>query len=206
MADYHPEDFDDYLDGDEEPREIAFDDEFLLEDAAPMWERAEHIIQHDYSLNSPLIADELDNFVKYMRGEPYEPIHQRASWSDRASFLRDHVGDIWNLGGTSSFHMWFPTLLNEELDLGEISDLISSVDRDAAATGEVVAAFYKGWTKELWASTDRSGMNIETKRLGAAFLHLYRMTLFANASGKKEVETLLDTYKWTALDVSRGEV
>lgn len=108
----------------------------------------EYLNSFDYNLNSPLIADDLDNFINWYGDREHNPHMIKKSWDSRRTWLTKIGVSANDIKTSNHYHSTIGHhLLRSEVDSFDIQQLVNKTDNDAMITYEVVKAFYKGWTK-----------------------------------------------------------
>lgn len=184
---FSEEDYVDWDDGEdynlqvEDPDRI--DEEFTDADLGPMTDSGpRNLVAHDYTLDSPLIRDEMDSFLAYYRDQPYLAIHQRRMWGARKLWLDEKVKPAGDLHGAGEFHEWFSYLLHRPLPTAEFSEFVTLVNADAQQTHPVLRAFLQNWIGEDFKFLPRDDIDGTTLRYGAIHMRLHILTLAVNCS------------------------
>lgn len=147
------------------------------EDAGP-----KNLVAQDYTLDSPLIRDEMDHFLAYYRDLPYRPIHRRTTWKARKAWMDEVVRPSGDISGTEAFHAWFSYMLHRPLPTAEFSAFLAGVDEDAAQTHPVLQAFLRNWIGRELPFLPRDEIDATTLRYGAIHMRLHIITLGINCT------------------------
>ncbi|AJG39196.1 RNA-dependent RNA polymerase [Wuhan Insect virus 7] len=141
----------------------------------------------DYSLNSPLLPDEVGEFTRYLNGQPYQRRWSDKLWKKR----RLAFSKRGPIHGVENFHKWVGKM-NMDLrpSLRQIRKILAQTYKDSMSTFDVPAAFFKGWIKETVHNPKRETQCPEIERWGAMFLELHLVTLLLNACNMDEVKEL----------------
>lgn len=181
---------DEYIDADDaEDYNLLVDDpdrldeEFTDAELGPMLDGGpRNLVAHDYTLDSPLIRDEMDGFLAYYKDRPYQAIHQRRIWPVRKQWIEELVKPGADLNGTGEFHGWFSYLLHRPIPTAEFSDFVDLVNADARQTHPVLQAFLQNWIGEDFPFMARDNIDATTLRYGAIHMRLHILTLAINCS------------------------
>lgn len=152
----------------------------------------EYLSNVDYSLNSPLLEDEIREFLKYSKGLPYRQSWNLKLWKSRLSVLDKLKCQLSMFVQPNEFHNWFGRKnLDDGCDLSLIKDLMSLSQQDSDVTYPIVAAFFRGWINKNVTNPDKTRCNPKILKWGAYFLDLHIVTLFLNAIDSTEITELL---------------
>nr|QMP82265.1 RNA-dependent RNA polymerase [Hymenopteran rhabdo-related virus OKIAV8] len=154
----------------------------------------------DYSLNSPLSLDEIQNFYFYTKGKPYLQRWNEQLWKRRREYLRSDIIQH----NPDQFHRWFGNLnLVARVSTETIDSILAEVYQESCATYHVVKSFFKGWLGKEIANPKSLDIPYEIRRWGAFFVDLHFSTLLLNASSIEEwhqLKRLLDLSEITTLE------
>nr|QYV43069.1 MAG: RNA-dependent RNA polymerase [Mononegavirales sp.] len=149
-------------------------------------ESRDYINNRDYSLNSPLISDEVDNLHDFLGGSRFPGTKVGEDWTFwRSVFLEEGIilGPKWS----SRYHSWWGRKNQlRPTEFPGITDLLFKTNRDLIVTGEVVKSFMRAWQKK--------DISVRTKAVsapwvllqGELFLLFHRITLWMNSRNTKE--------------------
>ncbi|WAD86935.1 polymerase [Tupavirus incomtus] len=160
-----------------------------------LWEKEEDLVwgQHDtkgalktlrnvdYNLNSPLLRDEIDAFLAYVRGQYYPPIFYCPGWEASKSLVREKrlIGSL----DPDLFHPWVGRYLQRDrfsLDLA--LKVLRVVETQARATHEVQEAFFEALNIEVKPFLPRL-QNLLVVEMFARFLDFHILVIFLNHHG-----------------------
>ncbi|APG78684.1 RNA-dependent RNA polymerase [Hubei lepidoptera virus 2] len=181
---------DDY--GELHDRELGFSESNLgfnhqSERSSPL----EGLSNVDYSLNSPLISDEIDEFLKFIQGVPYRKSWNKRLWSHRKDLLKEFNVDPCKIRPTSEFHRTFARiLLDPNVCTKHFKSLITGAQRESKETWEIPHAFLKAWINLDVTIPDKDKVTDETMKYGALWAELHIATLLLNAMSSKERQNL----------------
>ncbi|AMK09277.1 RNA-dependent RNA polymerase [Pararge aegeria rhabdovirus] len=163
----------------------------------------EGLINVDYSLNSPLISDEIDEFLLYIRGRPYRTSWNQKLWLHRKLALT-HVGiKPDHIKPPSEFHSTFFKYLKCWKPLTHRLDkLLTQANKVHITTWEIPKAFFKTWLGKDLEPPEKSSLSPDTQKYGSIWLDLHFITLFLNASSKTELKELSQHLSATFKDMS----
>uniref|UniRef100_A0AAU7KZY9 Replicase n=2 Tax=unclassified Sigmavirus TaxID=1802944 RepID=A0AAU7KZY9_9RHAB len=156
-----------------------------------------HLSDADYSLNSPLIPDETDDFVRWMYTGSRRERWNKKKW-DR---MKETFGPYFNensIRDSNSFAVWFGTFNQQETYQENIlfnKILLRSLDC-SKKTMPVVDAFLKGWIGENKSHfVNFLNMTNSSKKWGHLFWDLHCCTLMLNCTTKREQSFLESTFQ-----------
>lgn len=192
-------------------------DDFSAEDFCPelyddvqmpkLTDRGPHYLNNkDYTLNSPMVQDELKNFIYYLGGRPYNTLFQtKKIWRERKSWFKSLKKDYTSVKGPESLHKTVADLLlKPQVCTHRIESLIKKTNRDAKGTHLVVQAFLKTWLKKDFLFRTRSASTSGALKYGAYMLDLYIITLALNAADTYEIECLQKKFGMPYTDQSKN--
>ncbi|ACU65444.1 RNA-dependent RNA polymerase [Drosophila obscura sigmavirus 10A] len=194
MNDY--DDVENYRDGDflspEDCLEQEDEEEFSQYMIKPTME---HLSNVDYSLNSPLIADETDEFMKWCL-KPGKNLRWNVKlWSNRKMGLGPTFKSN-NLVPTGDFHKQWALFNQSKVKQPTLfRTLFSSAVNNANKTKEIPISFFRGWLKEElnWNYKDNIPQSI--MKWGDLFWELHVITLILNSVTRSEVLELQQKFK-----------
>ncbi|UYL94379.1 MAG: putative RNA-dependent RNA polymerase [Enontekio merhavirus] len=186
------QDYDDLVGESEHPYDAGEGDYgFEFDEVAAV---ADHFVTKDYTLDSPLLAGEIDAFIDDWNGMEYEEISKKRNWSNRRAWLSKNGVSRATVNGSREFHKWCGRLNQMMPNLSAFRTFLEQVDHDARTTFKYVEAFFVGWIGDRIDFADRSGMDERTVRCGALYYLLYQVVLFLNSSSEYETLNLLGTF------------
>nr|UJG27959.1 putative L protein [Aksy-Durug Melophagus sigmavirus] len=178
-----------------EPTDILETDEFtsLVEDPI-----MKHLSNVDYSLNSPLIGDEIDDLIDWLRGYPPVLRWNQSKWGRIKNTLKPFIKGN-RLIKTEKFAEWFG-LFNLNMNpkiTQEFDDIIRRASKCEIITQPVVHAFIKGWLgKSINTShIDRNNLKLIERKWGYYFWELHLTTLLLNCTTIAERKFLEESTK-----------
>lgn len=165
----------------------------LLGDADQM----KNLSNHDYSLNSPLIADELDGIINWLKHNT-PSIFMKPTWHIvRGMIPKKDLMDT-KIMMSKEIPAWFGkrNLRSSYNRSEQFAQLTRDVKRDADKTRPVVDAFIKGWLGEFDCSSFPDKLNIPAHgtKYGHLFWDLHIMTLMLNCTTIVEGNHLVETF------------
>lgn len=186
---------DDYgeLGGDED-WDIGLRDDLgdLFETPVDLPKGARFLNQKDYTLNSPLIADEVDEFLKFMKKLPFNPVfrHEK-TWVKREKMLRSAGVRIEDLEGSVGFHSWTTRCYQDRTKSRKgFTEFITDVENDSKQTYAVTQSFLKGWAKLDIPYKNILPLPEEVLRYGQLFWDIYWIIHALNCSTNEERDQL----------------
>nr|QRD99862.1 MAG: RNA-dependent RNA polymerase [Evros rhabdovirus 2] len=186
------EDFNEYCDyeWDEQYEELTitptdWDDEVYLPEEL---EKMKHLANIDYTLNSPLISDNIDAFIEFLSTGSCPAIFKRPGWVKVVRGFHQVGLRVGRSTGSSTFHGWCVRIFKMRYASDLFSNLLSSVDSSAQATFVVPKSFITGWLGEELNFTSRTDMKADTYSLGAKHLLFHTIILSMNCVSKTEAK------------------
>lgn len=132
--------------------DISINEEHSLTDSDfDQWSKGpagvEYLSNVDYSINSPLIADELTEFTKYLLDHSYKERWSLYLWRQRQIIMKKSSLNFFIKScSTDQFHHWFGRFNQRtKRDLTTIKELMKQSQQDSDITYPIVDAFFKGW-------------------------------------------------------------
>nr|AXF38662.1 MAG: RNA-dependent RNA polymerase [Duck rhabdovirus] len=128
----------------------------------------------DLNLDSPLMTDEVENFIKFMLDQPYSTLFQKPSWTILKNYPKVINPQVLTAKG---FHRWIGLLLSRPLDYTDGAvNLLEAANSQASITWEIPAAFIKklGGQGIDYKSFGRSPVSVGYLQL---FLECYELTI-----------------------------
>nr|WAK76831.1 MAG: RNA-dependent RNA polymerase [Yongjia Tick Virus 2] len=174
--------FDDYND-------LWEDEGWGAEGPAPELHQLRFINRTDYTLNSPLIPDDLRNYIAHLNGLEPESHIDTVQWALRDEAIGS-LKDRHKFLPVSRIHSWWADYTRQPLESTPLLDeALNSVRADHEDTFPVLRSFLKGWLgKESYPLKIQSCS--DTKRYGEKFLVWHRVILMLNSSTEQESKTL----------------
>lgn len=166
------------------------DDEAYVPDGLAQKPIMKHLANNDYTLNSPLIADNVDGFKSMLLYGSCLSIFMRYGWKEISEeFLKLGVARD-SLSGSSTFHKWFVKIEHSIEDNDRFMELIRETDRDAEQTHPILKAYLKGWANVSVSHRHRSTMRGPTRDYGSKFLLFHLITLALNCTTEDEASNI----------------
>lgn len=117
----------------------------------------EYLSNVDYFLNSPLLEDEIKEFIKYSRGLPHRQSWNLKLWKSRVAVLDKLRCQLTLFAAPDEFHRWFGRKnLSDHFDLSLIKDLMNLSQIDSDKTYPIVSAFFRGWINKNMGNPDKT--------------------------------------------------
>ncbi|APG78735.1 RNA-dependent RNA polymerase [Hubei diptera virus 9] len=174
--------------------DVDVDDQWQYEDwneYFPEPPSMELLNNKDYSLNSPLLAKELNSFIEYLRTRLSWDDDTPPSWQRMSTILSTYINQT-TLIGPAKFHKWLANFNQIHIPhYTGFQKLMSHVTRDANETVEVVNAFLRGWLKKKFMLKHQDITNPAVLKWGSYYLELHIVTLLVNANTREEKEQIL---------------
>lgn len=148
------------------------DSEFLSPNAV------DYLSNVDYSLNSPLISDEIEEFMKFLRGHSYRKSWNMTTWRYRKEVINHYHDTKSNLIHPADFHKWFGRKnLSNNAHCTEFQKLLDEAQKDSDDTYPIVAAFFKGWLNKTIHNVRKNVIPNQILKWGSYFLDFHIATL-----------------------------
>lgn len=157
-----------------------------------------HLSNVDYSLNSPLIADEIQGFLNWSKGNVVDKRWNLQKF-DRMEKLFGKEQLMSCMDPVQSFANWFGRFnlsVNYQPNQGFL-DLLNEAYKLSLITKPVVDAFFKGWIGSIPDTSKLvySKLINEAKRWGCYFWELHQLALFLNCTNQAEAQALCKQFK-----------
>lgn len=155
-------------------------------------EGARFLNQKDYTLNSPLIEDEVRELSNFLLRKPYSDFFRNEKlWNRRKKMYDYHATDKGALHYPGTFHQWTSkTFMRDDIDTTQFTLFMKQVDKDSEFTFKVPQAFLKGWIDLSIAYHKITPMKKEVGVYGQIFWDLYWVTMVLNCSTLIEATAL----------------
>lgn len=160
----------------------------------------------DYTLDSPLLPDQLSNLIAYLEEGRKDPLHYHPSWDEVSSWAQSVHVIPRALVRVSDIHKaLFGHLarMNPRL-FTRANNLIDTVDNDACNTFEVLRIYVLHWLQKHLRYESRKYMNVYTISMLQIFIEFHILTCFINAKQELEIQSLLDGGLGIQKDIRRG--
>lgn len=153
---------------------------------------ARFLNQKDYTLNSPLIEDEIREFSLYILKRPYSDFFRNDKlWKRREFMYRNYTKDPGGLHLPNTFHSWVAKLFQStSINTDEFATFIRQVDLESEKTFIVPQTFLKGWANLSLHYQRITPMDYELRKYGQIFWDLYWITMVINCSTPTERDSL----------------
>ncbi|UCR92531.1 MAG: L protein [Apis rhabdovirus 3] len=166
-------------------------DEFMGQFESKKEEGMMFLNSKDYSLNSALLIDEMDEFLLHMMCPRTITRWAQPVFDTRREFFTK-VFNASSVLPPSENHRWFGDV-NMRLpeNTKEISALLRKTEKDADMTSCVVTSFLKTWLKKDFQFLPKKDLDVSILKWGAFYLDLHWLTMAVNASSKEELDILI---------------
>lgn len=166
-------------------------DEFLGEPhVEDLKESPLHMISRDYTLNSPLIADEIDEFIVYMKEGNYNDHFDRGNWSKRKGWMRSLGLGGDRIRGSADYHRWIISQIKSVPDSTQFMELFRRTDEEARDTFQILKAYLSCWIDLDVLFKSREDIDDRTVAYGTLHLHYHLMTMMINCATESEGRAL----------------
>lgn len=145
----------------------------------------------DYTLNSPLIVDQLSSFIRYLTKNTKETLYYQKSWESNKSWLNSIRSDWISVLDPILLHNKLSKIWkDEDISVKDITKLIQEADNHSRSTFSVIETYLDKWIKKDIRFMSRCTNNRETLLIGAHMLDALKITWILNASTKYELDSL----------------
>lgn len=183
--------------------EMNFEDD-LNEFAARKKNKMKHLTNEDYTLNSPLVADNINAFREFIMTGSCAPIFKRSDWDDLSNGMKQFGLPSSGLQSGSSFHKWFARLTKDHWENDLVDKIITITNQDASDTFEIPKVFSSAWLNIPINFKERVNVHPATKKSGSIFLTFHYLTLGLNCATKSEMDNLIKLIGCEARETSEG--
>lgn len=181
-------------------------DEFmidLLDDLhVPRKDLMMHLSNFDYSLNSPLIDDEINSFTDWARGKPVDSRWNTNKWLTFKTFLKKQM-DTRTLKYADTFSKWFGEFNQKESfkECNQFTEILKKAQTCSKITRPVIDAFLRGWLAQQihWKSLSHIDLPKYCLKWGHYFWELHLVSLLLNCTTNSEASYLVKTTASTQL-------
>nr|WNV51541.1 RNA-dependent RNA polymerase [Infectious hemorrhagic syndrome virus] len=156
------------------------------------FEKGRPLNQKDYNLNSPLIGDEIDAFLTYIKTHSISArfVRNKKRWE----LYKEHVLYSHSMiQDHTVIHQWLGNHLLNMQQTQEYKTLVSRVNEMTRSADEILQPFLKGWKGESTSPTRKDPNLLQHTGLeyGSGFLGWHKVTLLMNSQTKLERENLI---------------
>ncbi|AIL31438.1 L [Kumasi rhabdovirus] len=153
----------------------------------------QHLNQNDYSLNSPLVSDDLDGYLAHRTHKEYPRVFRQKDWSKRDR-LFDHIGvNFSTILPSNKLHRWWSRVSQvKDLPVTRCKRFLEAVMTEASETFCVPQTFYKGWIKKDLKNhyEKRLVADYETLKWGELFLMMHDLIIILNHNSEEELKEI----------------
>ncbi|QMU95563.1 RNA-dependent RNA polymerase [Bactrocera dorsalis sigmavirus] len=153
----------------------------------------------DYSLNSPLIIDEIEGFIKYIRTGEIEARWEEKIWKKRKFDFLEYM-KIQGIMPAKTFYHWFGKINLKEYKNDLFMNFLKDVEFDAKITFGVVKAFMKGWLNKTIDYQSKLINDTQVLNWGSMFMDLHKITTYLNATSNYEISRICEDMKECSID------
>nr|UZT55171.1 polymerase [Barur virus] len=155
--------------------------------------RFDQLNKTDYSLNSPLIVDDVQSYVAKRKGLPHELHTSSYSWDIRDRYLDFHNHDLGSVHDPSLNHCWWGRVNQFPVDQTPLMDkLLLDTAVDHRETHPVIKSFFAGWLNEDTEDLSQEiiGTPREIRRYGELALVLHYLIIALNSVTISELDNI----------------
>ncbi|AGY14297.1 RNA-dependent RNA polymerase [Fikirini virus] len=156
----------------------------------------QHLNQNDYSLNSPLVQDDLIGYIQKRQNKSYPKPFEQSDWKRRDLFFTFLKVNFDYVKHPSQLHSWWASVsLSNTYPTDRIKMFLDTVKSESDVTFPVVEAFYKGWVNRVVKNPMTEGRKIPYScyKWGELFLMAHDIILLMNANSVQERRELKKT-------------
>ncbi|QIQ19244.1 polymerase [Taiyi bat virus] len=155
----------------------------------------DNLNQNDYSLNSPLIEDDLLGYIRHRRKEKYSPVFKQIDWATRDKFFDKTSINFWNVSLPDKLHNWWGNINQiKKLNINRAKSFLIDVIENHRETSIIPKVFLDGWCKAKYGEPlDRVNiMEYDILKWTELFLMMHDLVLIMNANSPYEIKNLKD--------------
>nr|WCD55366.1 MAG: polymerase [Adumi ohlsrhavirus] len=165
-----------------------------------------YLNNQDYTLNSPLIPDELNAFKEYLIFDKKAILFYNKSWDNRKDWMRKLSVDWSNTKHTNLFHnecakFW----MKESRGTEEFKNIILQTDKDAKETYVILETYLKKWSGRDFSFKSRSLNAESTLKYGSFMWEMLKISWLLNAGTKYERDNLKEQVGFEYLESKNPE-
>lgn len=150
----------------------------------------------DYTLNSPLISDELEAFMDFMKTGAIYNRYPMNLWRLRKKWLLQMNVDINVLKPIDSFHTMFANLMQSTPKTSQIfQEILNKTDSAAKDTFCIPQTYIKGWLKKDITFRSRLDNGDQILKYGSYMTDLIIAIWILNASTVEELKELQKKFR-----------
>ncbi|AFR67096.1 L protein [Kimberley virus] len=159
----------------------------------------ELINNKDYNLNSPLISDQLDELIGYLRGYEELPSNKVTNWEKEEMIIIKKVlknfNDLRYIRESTSLHQMFGKLLNRIMVTNRYNQVGEDLKNVLRGIEEIPKSFFKGLginNSIAQVDIERKWNDIPAKAKSwfLKFFEFHKLVCVLNANSKMELEDL----------------
>ncbi|AZS32226.1 polymerase [Rhinolophus rhabdovirus DPuer] len=152
----------------------------------------QHLNQNDYSLNSPLISDDLVGYISHRLGRPYPRVFRQHDWHRRDLVFNKLDVDFHKVQPVERLHQWWATVSQGSYNTRRCTLFLEAIRKETTVTFPLVKDFYRGWIgKEVCDPLDRVSIrDPECLKWGELYLMMHDLILLMNANSPSEFSEL----------------
>ncbi|AJG39201.1 RNA-dependent RNA polymerase [Wuhan Louse Fly Virus 5] len=173
------------------------EDEFELSDQIKY--HYQNLNQNDYSLNSPLISDDLEGYLAHKQQRNYPLVFKQPDWEKRDKFFEKVEIDFSKIKKTDELHKWWGKLNQiNYLNTNRAKSFLRNVISNHLETLPIVEAFFESWIGKKLNEKQKS-FTLEYKEIEKwceLFLMMHDLILIMNANSKYEIKKLKKILKF----------
>ncbi|AJR28605.1 polymerase [Mount Elgon bat virus] len=197
----HNDEWNDYA-SDDDLNSYEFDD---LEDEENFNLQSEikfhydNLNQNDYSLNSPLIEDDILGYIQHRRKQKYPSVFRQTDWLIRDKFFDKTDVNFWDVKLPKELHQWWGKINQiKHINTSRGKAFLIDVIENHRETSIIPKVFYEGWCKKEFEEPLNT-TNIFDEHIlkwTEFFLMMHDLILIMNANSSYEINNLKKILKF----------
>lgn len=165
--------------------------------------------QTDYSLNSPLIPDEVVSFLETALGATPSTLFKTTQWETRLQYLSLTGLNLAPCSSPLSNHEWWGDINGHWIErTDKIDHLLRSVAESHTITFPILDAFLRGWIGSRAECLSGLIVNMPkcVRSWGERYLETHHITLILNAQSEKENSSLSEQLRTKIIRANNGSI
>ncbi|UYL95595.1 MAG: L protein [Huanggang Rhabd tick virus 2] len=173
-------------------------------------EGMELINNKDYNLNSPLISDQLDELISYLKSNDNQPDNKTTNWEREEMMIMKRVlknfNDLRQIKESNLLHKMFGKLLNRTVVTNRYNQVGEDLRNVIRGIEEIPKSFFRG----LGMTDDIASVDIErkwndiplkAKSWFLKFFEFHKLVCVLNANSKMELDDLQKKEKLVKINI-----
>ncbi|UHK03015.1 MAG: RNA-dependent RNA polymerase [Hangzhou tipula scripta rhabdovirus 1] len=159
-------------------------------------ESIQFLHQHDYTLNSPLLVDQTQALIDFLKSGVKVPLYYQLNWEVKKTLLKSYLkGKSCNPIPLSNYHNVLRQIWQDDSkNNSRFCELLRQTDQHAFRTFEVIKAYIKGWLEKEINFKPLNRIPREISKYGELMLDGLILTWLINANSLYEIDSLIKTF------------